>query len=239
MNDRERVLMNIAVDTAGSVHNTMKRVAGGWTLRFKFDRPAPQFIPPEAAEALGMPMKPGDIVRCRTNPNHEWGISELVEQTGYADFLLKLIGGEEILRMGNESVEVLRFMAPSRLYTGTKHKLYRWATTKAFSEEHNPHADYFIRCGGAEFDGDTLVIWSRPHAWNSEERDGDTTLYAQPRRFSLPWNEKTRLKDIVQAMVDQGFAKPFEYLPEEPTEGQAGYAKITRDDLVRVLQGTT
>lgn len=235
MDDRERVLMNIAVDTSGYCFDTFERLNGGWKLKFRFGRCAPQFVPEEMATKLNMPLKPGDIIRCSTNPNHAWGISELVEKTGFSDFLLRMIGGEKLLNMGNESVDVLRFMSPYRLYTGHKFQVYKWASSKAFSTRYNPQADYFKRCGGVDIDGDDLIIWSRPHIWASEKTIDGVTLFAQPRRFAMKWSDKTKLKDIVGAMLSQGFADEFEYLPTEPTEGQAGRAKITRDALLGVL----
>lgn len=229
--DRDRVLMNIAVDTAGTIYDSFERVAGGWNLRFTFDRPSAQFIPEKLALALKMPLQPGDIVRCKTNPNHRWGISEFVERLGYAEFLLREIGGNKLLKMGNESIDVLRFMSPSRLYTGTKYHIYKWVTEKAFSERYNPNADYFKRCGGVEFNDNTLVIWSRPHIWVMERVVDGQTQYAQPRRFTLEWSNKTRLKDIVGAMKEQGFAEDFEFSPERPLEGMAGFATVTKNFL--------
>lgn len=236
MTDRERVMMNIAVDTSGTVHDTFKRIEGGWTLRYRFDRPAPQFIPTVMADTIGLPLKNGDIVRCQTNPNHAWGISELMEQTGCGNYLLREIGGDALLNMGNEMVEVLRFMDGARLYTGVKNRVYRWASNSAFSTRYNPDADYWKRCGGVEFDGNKLKIWMRPHIFVAEKRqkDGPVT-YAQPKMFELEWSKKTRLKDIVNAMREQGFAEDFEYGPDEPTNGNAGVVKITRDSLVKTL----
>jgi len=234
--DRERVLMNIAVDTAGSVHNTMQPLNGGWYLRFTFDRPATQFIPAELAEKIGMPLKPGDIVRCRTNPNHRWGIAELVECREHACFLLREIGGNKLCRIQNESVDVLRFMCPDRLYTGIQHRVYQWAY-KAFSGRYNPVADRGKRCGGVEFEGDKLTIWCRAHIFVQETHPKDgPKMYAQPKKFTMTWGNKTRLKDIVAAMHEQGFADDFIYGPNEPTEGQGGFAKFTRDDILRGLQ---
>ena len=228
--------MNIAVDVAGTVHDKMQNLDGGWTLRFIFDRPSTQFVPPELAVKLGAPIKPGDIVRCKTNPNHGWGIAKLVEQTGHSTYVLREIGGDKLCNMSNESVDVLRFMAPARLYTGVKYRIYKWATGKAFSERYNPGADYFKRCGGVEFNEDVLVIWSRAHigAMNKKSDDGQT-LHAQPKRFTMKWSNKTRLKDIVTAMNEQGFQEEFPYAPEEPTEGQEGYTKFTKDTLLQVL----
>lgn len=83
--DFERVLMNIAVDTAGTVHDSMKRFINGWQLRFIFDKPAPQFIPIAMAKSISMPLTPGAVVRCVTNPNHRWGISIFVKKLNYSD----------------------------------------------------------------------------------------------------------------------------------------------------------
>lgn len=239
MDDRERVLMNIAVDTAGCVHDQMERLKVGWSLRFSFGHPAPQFIPLELAEKLGCPVAPGDIVRCETNPNHAWGISEFVEKRGPSDYLLRLIGGSRECNMGNERLSVLRFMDPSRLYTSTKRRVYVWASRLAFQKRYNPDADYFKRCGGVQFDGPTLVIWCRTHVWVSaipKKAEDGTELYVQPKKFTLPWSPKTKLKDIVAAMRQQGFATEFVYAPTKPTDGQEGYFTVTRDDLVGHLK---
>lgn len=228
--------MAIAVETAGTIHDDMKRLSNGWSLRFRFDHPAPQFIPIEMAEAIQMPLAPGDIVRCKTNPSHAWGIAELVERKGYADFLLKAIGSELRCNMGNESIDVLRFMWEPLLYTGKRHQLYCWASRHAFSERFNPNACYMKRCGGVSFEGATLVIWCRAHIWAMEKKgDAGQKMFAQPKRFSLAWNERTKLKDIVEAMNAQGFGDDFEYLETEPTEGQKGYAKFTKADIERVI----
>ena len=234
MNDRDRVMMNIAVHTSGSIHDKMERLKGGWTMRFRFGKPVAQFIPEEMAKAIDMPLVNGDIIRCFTNPNHEWGISELVERRGYAGWLLREIGGDRTCDMQNESVDVLRFMPPALLYTGVKHKIYKWASRSVFSERHG--GDYLKKCGGVEFDGDELIIWCRPHVLALEKTVDGERVYAQPKRFTLKWDKRIRLRDIVSAMREQGFGEDFEYGPNEPKEGMGGFAKITRDDLMGVLQ---
>lgn len=234
--DFERVLMNIAVDTSGSFCDKMMKLANGWTLRYSFGEPAPQFVPLELAKVINMPLKKGDIVRCKTNPNHHWGISVYIEGKQYHDFLLQEIGGKALLRMSNEDFEVLRFMVPERLYTGHQYQVYIWASRKAFSERYNKNADYYKRCGRVEFEEDNLIIWCRAHICTMEGKgeNGETT-YAQPKKFTMKWNKKTRLKDIISVMDEQGFNSEFEYTTEKPIEGQAGCVTITRDDLVRVF----
>ena len=234
--DKVRVLQAIAIETAGSVHNRMEiaNTPGGWTIRTAFGRPSPQFLPLDLAKLLRLPLEPGDIIRCQTNPCHDWGISEFVESIDGSDhyFLLREIGSGRLMRMENESFDVLRFMPPNMVLTGDKHKMYRWAN-KAFSSRYNKHADYFKRCGGIKVGNEVLTIWSRPHVWCSiANKDG---MIRQPRKFTIPWNKKTRLKDIVAALVEQGFAEEFEFGPDEPSEGMAGCAKVTRSDLVSAL----
>jgi len=102
----------------------------------------------------------------------------------------------------------------------------------AFSSRYNEDANYFKRCGGVEFDDDTLTIWCRPHIFVMEKNDkNDNTEYAQPKKFIMQWSRKTRLKDIIAAMAEQGFGTDFEYGPEKPTEGQGGYAKFTKESI--------
>ncbi len=237
MNDKERVLLNIAIDVAGSIYDEPVRV-DGVSIITRFNRPVAQFMDPESANALGLPLKAGDIVRCVTNPCHAWGIAEFARNGPvYGSFVLREIGSDRICNMSNESLSVLRFMCPSRLYTGAKYRLFGWVTRKAFSERYNEHADYYKRCGGCEFDGDTMIWWSRAHIFAMERKAPDgTKLHAQPIRFSMKWSDKTRLKDIIATMVEQGFADDFEYTESEPTEGQGGFVKFTRADLLSAVK---
>jgi hypothetical protein len=60
-------------------------------------------------------------------------------------------------------------------------------------------------------------------------------LYAQPWYVDVPFTEKTRLKDLVGALVGAGFGKDWEYLPEKPNEGTEGVTTFTRDSLQKSL----
>lgn len=235
--DYERVLMNIAIDTAGTVHDTFKRLNNGWQLRFSFNEPSPQFIPLVLAEYINMPLKRGDVVRCKTNAYHHWGISIFLEKLGHSEWLLQKIGEKAQLRMSNEDLDVLRFINPSHLYTGKQYQIYIWASKKAFSKRYNKNASYWKRCGGIEFGNENLLtIWSRPHIWNMQGKDKNGKLtYAQPKKFTMQWGEKTRLKDIIENMNKQGFDSEFVYSTEKPTEGQAGYMSINKNDIINIL----
>ena len=186
-----------------------------------------------------MPLKQGDIVRCKTNRSHKWAISEFI---GMADgrftcpvYLVREIGGKDECQIANESLDVLRFMPESQLYTGKKKQLYDWAY-KAFLPQHNKDADkYRVRCGGVFVKENTVEIWARPHIFGLERRIEDKAEYAQPVKYIIPWNSKTRLKDIISEMWTQGFPPEWEWSQTQPTEGMGGCATFTRDDVARML----
>lgn len=240
MNDTERILFNIAIETSGSCHDRMKRVKNGWTLRTIFDRPAAQFIPLEMAEDLEMPLEKGDIVRCETNRSHQWSISKFTDHLGSngafgsAEYLCQKIGSTETCRIHNERISVLRFMPPNMLLYGKEKQIYDWCY-KAFEKKYNKDADYFKRCGGVEIKHDKATVWSRAHIWEQEKIENGKTLYSLPKKFEIPWNKKTRLKDIVLEMKKQGFAKKYEYAESEPAYGMGGCCKITKESLTKIL----
>lgn len=230
---KERILMAIAVATSGSPHDNMEKIAlSGWCVRTRFNRLVPQFCPTVMCDEMRVTLEAGDIVRCATNPRHPWGISEFVESTDGSTHVLRELGGGQYLNMSNESLDVLCFMPPSELYWGHKYTVYQWASTKAFSERYNPAGDYFKRCGGVEIDGTTLRIWSRPHIWI---QDSDSSGYSQPKKFEIEWSESTRLRDIVQGMIDQGFGEDYEKGPDEPGEGMGGCMTFTKESLTKAL----
>jgi hypothetical protein len=250
MNDTERVLMNIAIEASGSCHDKMVSLTGGWKLRTIFGRPAAQFLPTEMCDILEMPLEVGDIVRCETNRSHDFSISKFVGTNsesggawGSTEYLCQKIGSEELCRVHNERLSVLRFMPKDLLYVGKEKQIHDWCR-KAFNRRYNPDADHHKkRCGGVDVKDGTAIVWSRAHIFYASKRlesEGEPVveLHAQPRKFVVEWNKKTRLKDIVQQMRDQGFALDYEYATEEPTEGMGGCCKMTRKDVVDALESS-
>lgn len=158
----------------------------------------------------GAEMKPGCIVLCNTSFMSRWKIAEFVEDhrtpDGFGYLLIRELGTSNYCRMGNESFGVLVGMPEHIFYEGHKQKLHKWATCQAFLERYNPNADYLVRPGGAEFEGDTLRIWARPHIWN------DSNGTAIPWCVEMKWDKKTRLKDIVAALIGGGLGtREFEH----------------------------
>lgn len=236
--DKTRVLRNILVHTTRSPYGDTVTTKEGVTIHVMFGQPAPQFMSRSSAELIGMPLVPGDIVKCSTNPNHDWGIAEYVEDLpAYSSSLLREIGSTRLVRMINETLEVLRFMPPHWLLTGLKYKMYRFAML-AFYPRYNPYmnGDHRFRyCGGVEVGDESINIWVRPHLFEMEMRRDEVTIYAQPRRIVVPYSRKTRLKDIVEALEVGGFSWPFEYTLDKPMKGTGGIAIFTREQLVRDL----
>lgn len=242
MKDRERILMNIAIATSGSCHDAMTPLQNGWRIRTSFGQPAPQFLPLDLCNILEIPLEEGDIVRCETNRNHPWSISQFVRINsengggfGSKEYLCREIGGDKICRISNERLSVLRFISKPLLYSGKEKQIYDWGQ-KAFMKRYNPDADRYKRCGGVNVKPDEVIIHSRAHIFAQERTEGEKTLYAQPRKFVVPWDKKTRLKDIVAAMREQGFAKDYEYGEEEPTEGMGGCCKMTKASVTKALE---
>lgn len=235
--DFERILMNITVQTSGSPFDMMVRLDSGWDLRERFGRFVPQFMPIQMAAVINMPLQSGDIVRCQTNPHHHWGVSIFVRSFGPSNFILRELGGSAELNMYNEDFYVLRFMPEYLLYSGHQHKIYTWIMTKAFSKTYNDQAELMKKPGGVEFDGDKVTFWSRSHIFAMEKRaDDGSTLYAQPKQFEMLWSKKTRLKDIIATMQEQGFSEPFKFTHAKSPAGYGGCLSFTRENFEGMIK---
>lgn len=234
LDDKTRVLMNIIESLLFTMSLGRKDSNGLWVdYRNEVDA---QF----ADNHLVKP-KPGDIVMCSTGRINQWKIAYFVKdcRDGWGGYhLLREIGSDRLCRMSNERLETLIGVPSSLLLDGLRQKIHRWATVEAFSEKYNPKSDYFVRCGGAEFIGDDVIrIWVRPHIVAQEKRAEDgKTLHAQPWSVDVSFSKKTRLKDIVSALIAAGYPREWEYTEDEPTNGMAGCAKITKESLTGTLK---
>lgn len=234
--DKDRLLMNIAIASSGTCHDKMMVLESGWKIRTRWGNPVPQFLPLELCDMIGMPLSTGDIIRCETNQNHSFSISKYIKSLGSHEYLCEMIGGKSLCRISNEMINVLRFMPKEKLYVGKEKQLYDWSY-KAFSPQYNKKSDYYShRCGGVDITGNTITIWSRAHVFIQEKKDKNgEILHAQPKKFVMEWNSKTRLKDIVNYINKNGFGKDYEYKKEEQKEGNGGMCKFTREDILKVF----
>lgn len=226
MNDRERILTQIIARLQSTM--LLDHKVNGLYVDYE-GNPGTQFV----GTYLVKP-KPGDIVQCNTQFEARWKYAFFLEDCGGdrgGYWLLREIGGKATVRMFNESISVLIGISPTLLHEGHQHQLYVWAQ-RAFSTRYNPKADHFTKFGGADFTGDTLRVWVRSHIWITEKEVDGKTLYPQPWFVELKWSNKTRLKDIVAALLAAGFPREWEYADTEPDRGPK---KITAETLRGVL----
>lgn len=134
--------------------------------------------------------------------------------------------------MGNESLSVLVGMSPEVFYTGRQRKLYEWGVKDAFLRPASKKHDRFVKPGGVEFIDDVMRVWVRPHIFVGEKTIDGKTLYPQPWFAELKWSDKTKLRDIVNALIDAGFPREWEYAENRSDRGPK---RITRDDLEAAL----
>lgn len=221
MTDKERILSAI-ISSVANCSNIGKQGNDG-VRRDHRGEPYPQFAPERGGGLCpfgdyGVAAKTGDIVLCRTTRNGPWKVSVWVEDfrgggSAHSCVLLREIGSKRLCRMSNEGYSVLVGVEPSLLYEGAKRRVHRYAT-KAFSERYG--GDYFVRCGGVEFDGATLKIWVRPHAWMGARHEDEGLSVAIPYCVDMKWNSKTRIKDIQAALREAGWPnRKFEYAAKE------------------------
>jgi len=243
--DKARVLKNIAIETAASPWDGRQEItiiSEKWgpqrhRLIERFGDLKPQWVYRDVAAGIGLPLKQGDVVRCQSNSSHKWGISvyQRTDQQLGGDpiFHVTELGGKDRCRISNEELLVLRFMSPALLYTGHQRRVYRFCGL-AFLERWNDQADYFKRCGGIHFDGDQVTIWIRTWMNLSKKSEDNIELFPQPRKVTMTWGPKTRLKDII-AVLNTELTQETEYLPTKPTRGTAGVTSITKADVLNIL----
>ena len=230
IDDRSEVLMNIITRLVFTLSLGHRNSKGVW-VDGRGD-PEAQFV----GSYLVKP-KPGDLVMCDTGSVGPWKFAYFVEDcVDY--YMLREIGSDKLCRISNESLSTLVGISQNMLLDGLRKKIYRWATHEAFWTRYNKKADhYHSRCGGVEFIEDNVIrIWIRAHIFSDEKKTEDgTMLYAQPWYTDIPFDRKTRLKDLVEALLAAGFGKKWEYLPKKPTEGTGGVTTFTNESLTQAL----
>lgn len=204
-NDKERILREIIVSLDRAEHLTctkkmVETVIGPQLVKVDYhDKPVAQFVSLGIGKPKNIhPVPEGSIIKCLTNPNHDWGISRFVEaKPDY--FVLREIGSKRTLRMYNETFDILIGVPLFVLSEGWERKMYLWGE-RALSERWNKHANHFTtRCAGVGLNNNILTIKVRPHAFTLARKK------YKNRTFNIPVSKKTRLKDIVQHLCDANF----------------------------------
>ncbi len=225
MTDQQRLLMQLACDTGGMYGEPVLFDApNSVELRVWFNEVRPQFVPDYAPDELGMPLRPGDIVRCKTaavRGMFPWavafyeGTSDASGAFGSDVYLLREIGGDRRCNMSNEMLEVLRFHDPNDYLEGWRNRCRRWVGM-AFTSRYNHEIEdggWSRRLGPLWVGPDRMVWYSRQHF--------AVVGGGAMRRFEMPISKATRLKHIVECMNDNGFLDDFDESFEMPHEDVA------------------
>jgi len=218
LNDKARILKNIIVWLemgSGLNYREEKRetIVGERIVKVNWDGTIrPQFTYTTLYDADDKNPPTGSIVKCMTNPEHDWGVSRFISHEG-DHYVLQEIGSKRILNMFNERLDVLIGVPWHVVAEGWEYRMHGWAI-KALSPRWNKHVDAFDhRFRGDELHDGVLTIKVGPHIWKDtvHKKVGDRTeVYRYRRRsFDIPVGPKTRLKDIVKSLCDQNFNAPW------------------------------
>ena len=167
--------------------------------------------------------KPGDLVKCETqrtpskwawawyeehgehaNDKHCWG------RHGHACYLLRELGGESLIHMGNESLIALRGFGADELLEGQQFRFYV-KVLKAFGRLGKRYGSQSMLYAGVVWPdrhSKRATIGIRPHAFSSPTIEGDYSrgnrTIVKPIPVVLEHNSRTRIRDIVEALKDVG-----------------------------------
>jgi len=212
-NDKARILKDIIIwlDMGSDSHlrcGKRETVVGTHAVKLNWEGEiAPQFVTFGLFNRSVEPPK-GSIVKCGTNPDHDWGIARYVSHNDDHYVLSEIGNPERTLRMYNEHLSVLVGVPWHVTAEGWERQMYEWAI-KAILERWNERATYPLRFRGAEVHDDILTIKIGRHIWAATVRretpEGTKTFRYRVRSFDIPVNKKTRLKDIVKTLHTQGF----------------------------------
>jgi hypothetical protein len=208
--EKARILKDIIVRLDSTRYlNTHREyrdtIAGKWKVEIDtWGEISAQFVPLSS----GVSLPAGSIVKCLTNPDHDWGVARYVRSEPDHYVLSEIGNPKRTLRMYNERLQVLVGVPWHVTAEGWERRMYDWAI-KAMSERWNKRADYFLRFRGAELKDGVLTIKVGRHVWvnftRRETPEGIKCYNYRQRSFDIPVDQKTRLKDIVQALCDADF----------------------------------
>ena len=183
-------------------------------------------IEPIGAHWISEDPQPGDLVQCLTqyrstwswawledhgdyiNDKHCWAQGDVSKTQGRyaACFLLREIGGNRVIHMGNERLNVLRGIPKSEMLEGHQFKFYV-KVQKAFWK-----LDAYSECkiAGIDFttrDAKRATIGVRPHIF-SAPRPGnppDGQRWVQrPITFEMDFNPRTTIRQITERIRSTG-----------------------------------
>lgn len=187
LNDRERILMTIIDELAGTQIMTSRAwssdafkseiTGGGYRAHFAYwDEP-----------------KAGDLVLARTGRASRWKVGFYVESRPHCGAVIREIGTDVLCNYDNESFIPIRGLTESELWEGDRRAFYI-KVLKAFRMG-DSHMHLY---GGLRFDGNTALVTVR-------ERWGGMGEESHPYEIRMSWSKRTAIKTILAALVAGGY----------------------------------
>jgi hypothetical protein len=209
--DKERILMSIIHQL--SVTNTLGPYHQNWSqgsAAYQQDGREGAFV--HFAPWDGSRLKPGMLVLCKTSVArevHDWAVAYVVEVLGDAECMLREIGSDRLLRMGNESFEPIVGMPEHMLREREQHQF-----AKKVQAAFRRGGEYSYRYGGIDFDASNAgraTVWVR-------EVFGGMNKPSRPFAVAMEYTRKTTTKAILEEMRKQGYGTRAFEIDEEEVE---------------------
>ena len=228
MNDRERILMNIACYLAKEVAVLHRLPA---VQQYKKNEHALSYVNTESRFLEEFQLRKGDLVLCETSAGRQENpfLISFVENEIYVRDergpLLRSPGTDELSYYGNESFMRITGIPERLLWSGERQKFNK-KLQKALAKLDT----YFHRFRGLEFvkDGEALVWFG--------EIFGGLGKPSKPYSIRILYDKRTTIKGIIFELEAQGFGTR-EFEREDGSETTYGNPKpITRESLVGTLK---
>lgn len=142
----------------------------------------------------------GDIVMCHSTSyqQHPWVVAEVVEVITDNDAVLREIGSDDLIRMGNEGFIRILGLDDRLTLTGGKYRFWT-KVLKAFARDRKR----YYRLHDVEFLSDKQArITIRAHIFLAEDNEGRE---AQPFSFEMDFNAGTTIKAILTKLIEVGY----------------------------------
>lgn len=177
MGDKERILMTLLQRLVGLDGNEYAKKNG-------FPYAYPDRDPPL-----------GSMVICQSSGAHPWSVGWVVEsRPSEAHCVIREIGSARTCNVSNDSFYVIHNIDRLSLLEGDRHGFLS-KVHKAFRRGDK----YRYRFGGLDFDDDKATIWIR------EVFGGHREHGSEPFPVVMPWNKRTSIKSILDAMQSAGY----------------------------------
>ncbi len=157
--------------------------------------------------------KKGDLVLAKTGGVSEWKVAWYIEPLpgGCGGALVREIGSNRTCKYSNEDFVTIQGLHSSVLLEGEEYE-FRNKVLKAFAKG----AEYCYRFGGVDFieENHQARIWVREVFGGMLHPDKARSV---PFSVVMPWNKKTSVKAILNALREGGYGtRQFEHQEVQP-----------------------